>query len=176
MRRCAIVALMMLALESASSTAARAQSSVPRGPAVLPFLGIGGFPRPRDIESGVTDTGQMLAGVGLDLPIAGRVTLAAAVARGFQPVACAGSCAPEGSLAQLALFWTTRAPEAKWGLLLGPTIERSTFDGQRVGVGGALAVGAQRGLGPRLLLRYLTLSGARRPTSLASFLAWRFGG
>lgn len=155
--------------------AADARSSAPRGPAVLPSLGVGGFPRPRDIESGVTDTGHMLAGLGLDLPITARFTVAAALARAIEPVACAGSCAPTGSLAQLTLLWTTRDPEPKWGLGVGPAVERSTFDGPRVGAGVALAIGAQRGFGPRLLLRYLSLSGACRPTSLAGFLAWRFG-
>lgn len=176
MTRCGLAVLALLGLVGGCPTAGGAQSPPPRGPAVLPFLGVGGFPRPRDVESGATDAGHMLAGVGLDLPVASRVTLSAALARGFQPVACAGSCAPEGGLAQLSLLWAARHPASKWGLLLGPVVERSTFDGRRVGVGGAVALGAQRGLGPRLLLRYLSLSGARRPTSLAGFLAWRLGG
>lgn len=75
MRPSGIVGVIVLALGSICPTAGGAQSAAPRGSAVLPFLGIGGFPRPRDIESGVTGTGQMLAGVGLDLPLTARVTL-----------------------------------------------------------------------------------------------------
>jgi len=144
------------------------------GPALLPFLGAGGFPRPRDIESGATDAGQMLAGVTLAVPVAPRLQLAASVARGFQPVACP-SCAPGGSLTNLSLLWTPGAASAKWGLLLGPSLERTTFDGERVGVGATVAFGARRGIGPLLTVRYHTLSGSRRPTSLAGFLAFRLG-
>lgn len=157
-------------------TAGRAQDSArtTRGPAFLPFLGSGGFPRPRDIESGATDAGQVLVGATLDVPIAPRLLIAAAVARGFQPVAC-HSCAPGGSLTNLALLWAPGADSAKWGLLLGPSVERTTFDGTRTGVGATVSVGARRGLGPLLTVRYHTLSGSRRPTSLAGFLAFRLG-
>ena len=113
MIQCRILTLTLLGITGLCSTAGGAQSPTPRGPAILPILGVGGFPRPRDIESGATDAGQMLAGIGLDLPIASRVTLAAALARGFQPFACAGGCAPEGGLAQLSLLWTARTPAAK---------------------------------------------------------------
>lgn len=154
----------------------RAQDSarLPAGPALLPFLGAGGFPRPRDIESGATDAGQMLAGATLDLPVAPQFLLAATVARGFQPVACP-SCAPSGSLVNLAILWAPGANSAKWGLRLGPSVERTTFDGTRTGVGVTLALGARRGFGPVLTMRYHTLSGSRRPTSLAGFLAFRLG-
>ena len=144
------------------------------GPALLPFLGSGGFPRPRDIESGATDAGQMLAGVTLDLPVAAQFMLAATVARGFQPFACP-SCAPAGSLTNIAILWAPGANSAKWGLRLGPSVERTTFDGTRTGAGVTLALGARRGLGPVLTVRYHTLTGSRSPTSLAGFLAFRLG-
>ena len=144
-------------------------------PALLPFLGSGGFPRPRDIESGATDAGHLLAGATLDLPVTSRLLLATTVARGFQPFACAGGCAPEGSIANVALLWAPALSRGKWGILLGPSVERTTFDGTRTGAGATLALGALRGLGPRLTLRYHTLSGSRRPGSFAGFFAFRLG-
>ena len=166
----------VLLLTAALPRVGRAQAPVRTsgGPALLPFLGSGGFPRPRDIESGATDAGQMLAGVALDVPVAPQFWVATTVARGFQPFACP-SCAPPGSLANIAILWSPGAPSAKWGLRLGPSVERTTFDGTRTGVGGTLALGARRGFGPLLTLRYHTLSGSRRPTSLAGFLAFRLG-
>lgn len=153
---------------------AQAPARASGGPALLPFLGSGGFPRPRDIESGATDAGQMLAGVTFDIPVAPKFRFAATVARGFQPFACP-SCAPAGSLANLAILWAPGANAAKWGLRLGPSVERTTFDGTRTGVGATIALGARRGVGPVLTVRYHTLSGSRRPTSLAGFLAFRLG-
>ena len=144
-------------------------------PALLPFVGAGGFPRPRDIESGATDAGQVLAGAPLDLPIAPQLLLAITIARGFQPVACAGGCAPDGSLANVAILWLPASVQTKWGVLLGPSAERTTFDGTRTGVGVTVAIGALRGLGPRVTLRYHTIGGPRRASSLAGFLAIRLG-
>jgi hypothetical protein len=166
---------LILVLAPAAECAAQESVRSSLGPALLPLVGSGGFPRPPDIESGATDAGQLLVGVSLDLPVAPRLLLASTVAKGFQPFACTGSCAPAGSIASVALLWAVLLEDGKWGVLLGPSVERSTFDGTRTGGGATLSVGAVRGIGPRLTFRYHTLSGQRRPSSLAGFFAVRLG-
>ena len=166
---------MLLVLGLPTVSPAQDVPHAPRRPAVLPLLGAGGFPRPRDIESGATEAGQLLVGAALDLPLAPRLLLAITVAGGFQPFACVGGCAPPGSLANLALLWRPASAGAKWGVLLGPSLERTSFDGARMGGGATVAFGALRRVGPRLTLRYHALAGPRHPSSFAGFLAFRLG-
>ena len=106
------------------------------------------------------------------MPVAQRLLLTATAARGFQPFACF-SCALSGGVADLALLFTPDATAARWGLLLGPSVERAAFDGTRTGVVATVALGARRGLGPWFTVRYHTLSGSGRPTSLAAFLSFQ---
>ena len=81
-------------------------------PAIVPFLGSGGFPRPRDIESGQTAAGHLLAGASVQWPITSHALFHATAARSFQPATCP-SCAPEGSLANVAILFAPGAIEAQ---------------------------------------------------------------
>lgn len=165
-----IVTLMLTSIPAA------AQPSPSWVMGVVPLLGIGGFPRPRDIESGATEAGQVLAGAAVELSNH-RVLVSAALARGFQPVACAGGCAPEGRIAELAVVVpVVRAFDGRGTLALGPILGQSTFDGRRWMAGAALSAGVTRGLGPRLVIRYGALSGAGAQRSLGGWLGFRLGG
>jgi hypothetical protein len=143
---------------------------------VLPFAGRGGFPRSPDTESGATRAGRLLIGAALDVPSTPRFVLLASIARGLQPAACAGGCAPDGTITGAGLLWVATPPVAKSGVLLGPSVEHTTFDGNRVGFGATLSAGALRGWGPRLLVGYHALTGFRHPSSVMGVLAVRLGG
>lgn len=143
--------------------------------AFLPFVGLGRFPRSKDVLFGVTDTQQLLIGASVEASVRSRLVLSPAIAVGFQPFGCPGGCARAMLSADLAVLWHATEHSAKWGVLLGPSIVRSSFDGARMGVGATASVGAVKGIGPRLTLRYHTLSGPRRPSSLVALFSLRLG-
>ena len=168
---CLLVAL----LATATVGYSQATAGRPLRPAMLPFVGAGGFPRPRNIETGATDEGRVLLGGALDLPLGRRLLVASSVAYGIVPFVCLGGCPPAGTSVELALLWLATPSQGTWGALLGPSVGRTSFDGTRTGVGATISVGAVRGIGPRVSLRYHSLSGARHPTTLMGLLALRLG-
>lgn len=169
------IALLATCIALADPTRLPAQATVARSPALLPFLGAGGFPRPRDVESGAVDAGQVLLGAAVELPSRASVVLLS-WAPGIQPVGCPGGCAPEGMTAEATLsMHVLRGYDDRAAFSLGPVFGYSTFDGRRGTFGAAASVGATRGIGPRFLLRYAVLSGPGRPRSLAGWLGIRLG-
>lgn len=169
------IALLAICVALADATRLPAQATTARSPAFLPFFGAGGFPRPRDIESGAVDAGQLLIGAAVELPSRASVVLLS-WARGVQPFGCAGGCAPEGTTAEATLLvHALRGYDDRAAISLGPTLGYSTFEGRRATFGVAASAGATRGIGPRFLLRYALLSGPGRPRSLAGWVGIRLG-
>lgn len=153
----------------------QAQSTRSPSGAFVPFVGAGRFPRPRDVESGATNAGQLLLGAALELS-SSRGTALLSIARGVQPFACAGGCAPDGFSAEAAvLAHIVRAYHARAALSVGAVAGYNSFDGRRGTFGLAASAGAVRGFGPRFLLRYDVLSGGGGAPSLAGWFGLRLG-
>ncbi|BAH38215.1 MAG TPA: hypothetical protein DGD08_07210 [Gemmatimonas aurantiaca] len=144
--------------------------------ALLAHVGTGRFPAiPRTAGIGPTSAGIYLLGGGLEMRAAPRVFFDVSATVGFHLGGCADWCPGSGVNTDLSASWLAGQLPNDWGVLVGPTLSRSTIAGDRVGAGLSASAGAITGVGPRLTVRYLSLSGPTYNQSLSILLSLRLG-
>lgn len=141
---------------SPSVTSIAAQDA-PRYPGLLVGIGTARYPRPRDVEDGAVTGYHAVGMIGLEMPAGKWWSVASSIGGGFLPGACGGGCAPPSGILSLEARRAIGATDA--GIALGPSVERTWFDGARTGFGVVAVMGELRGTGPRFLLRAHRLSG-----------------
>ena len=142
--------------------------------AAHPFLGLVDSHRADGVSGGAA-----VVGIALDLPLAPRLLLAPSLAIGRPHSACPlvlpSNCPLTGRALDVSLLWQAVSTRGAWGLLLGPTVSRSSFNGVGGEVGGTASVGVIRGVGPRLTVHVLSRPGTPRQTRAMGVLSLRFG-
>ena len=153
----AVVLAAVLLAWSASVVQPLHAQAARRHAGLLVGVGTARYPRPRDVEDGSVTGQHAVLSIGLEVPAGERWFLAPSIGGGFLPGACGGGCAPPSGIVSLAARRALGPTDA--GLALGPSVERTWFDGARTGIGVSAVVGELRGTGARFQVRFHRLSG-----------------
>ncbi|HEY0931670.1 MAG TPA: hypothetical protein VGE27_17235 [Gemmatimonas sp.] len=145
--------------------------------ALIAHVGLGRFPALQlSAVRGPASARIYLLGGGVEMRAAPRLFLDFSATVGFHLGACADWCPGSGANTDLSALWLVHRLPNRWGVLLGPTLSRSTIAGDRMGGGATASVGAVSGIGPRFTVRYVALSGPNYNQGLSALLSLRLGG